>query len=1023
MSLYIFPDTTLLNSANTWTQGQSFIAASGPSIITIGNTGSSGTTCTITGKNFSSIPWLDINSGTNALSFVTVTTGGTAPQQFTFNSDGAFGIQDVNQTSTSWAVQLAANSSTTLTANRKLTFDVVDAARTVKLTGNLTIANNFTTAGNFPLTLTTTASTSVTLPTSGTLLTTSGSGSSLTFGTGTLSLAGNLTTSGAFATTLTVTAATNITLPTTGTLATLANTAQTFAGLTTFSKGVNHGNEHFPTYKINLDFGADVAGTWRRIVVASLANINFSTVGFRIRVVDPNANHATTTSVNADFETYMVACIRTESTTPDTPDNCVVRGPGDRIRAVKTAVGSYEIQIQNQFANTEYQIEIDCYANNGSHTITYESGSTVGSTGTAQYTATVGSSIFFTEKFTAKGSITADGGATFTAGQTVAFNNTAAAPFTVASTIQVTNLNASQLAGNSIGTSGATIPLCNTANTFSANNTFSGLNSTFGSNTGAATYGLGSGATLTATTKTINIGTSGVSGSITNINIGSATSDTTTDMYGILEVLAAQTGGVASNGLIKIHGKDFGTVPATITQGAFSLAPWLVINSGTDANSFVSIQSANSAYTWTFNNAGVFNVPGQIASSITGVAPFTVASNTVVANLNASLLSGNAVGTSGTVIPLLDGTNTFSGVTSFTNSIKMNSTTAVAGTYNTSAVQLQSNGSTGNTITGYTIGLWGAIAGGAAIEFVKGRNGTIGTTTGVTNVLVSGDTIAQVIASGFDATTVNNLLKESSAIRMTVSATPTVGFTPGKIAFWTSGTASASASRVEINHTGLLSAFNGVTVSGATTTLTTGTATVAPLTFASGTNLTTAAAGVLEYDGSFFYATKETTSGRGNISIQHTFRLAANGGAITTIANFYGANSAINLAASSVYDIEYHAYFTKTTAGTVTFTLTASSAPTLVFALLQGTPAGGVGAGTPQGLTASSQANVTTAFGATASLTNNTNHVYLIKGRIQTNAATNLRLNLTSNTGSATPLAGSYYVIRRVSASQGSFAA
>lgn len=56
-----------------------------------------------------------------------------------------------------------------LAADRTLTIDVNDAARTIDLGGNLTIANNFITSGNFSLTLTTTASTSVTLPTSGTL--------------------------------------------------------------------------------------------------------------------------------------------------------------------------------------------------------------------------------------------------------------------------------------------------------------------------------------------------------------------------------------------------------------------------------------------------------------------------------------------------------------------------------------------------------------------------------------------------------------------------------------------------------------------------------------------------------------------------------------------------------------------------------------------------------------------------------------------------------------------------------------
>lgn len=86
----------------------------------------------------------------------------------------------VRDTSAAFDVTLAATSSTVLTAGRTITFDVVNAARTVKLGGNLSLAGNLTTAnavtfaGNFTQTITATANTSVTLPVSGTLSTLDG---------------------------------------------------------------------------------------------------------------------------------------------------------------------------------------------------------------------------------------------------------------------------------------------------------------------------------------------------------------------------------------------------------------------------------------------------------------------------------------------------------------------------------------------------------------------------------------------------------------------------------------------------------------------------------------------------------------------------------------------------------------------------------------------------------------------------------------------------------------------------------
>jgi hypothetical protein len=78
----------------------------------------------------------------------------------------SLGIRD---TSAAYDVTLAAVSSTTLTASRTLTVDMVNGARTIKLAGNLDIAGSLTTSGAYAVTLTATGTTNVTLPTSGAL--------------------------------------------------------------------------------------------------------------------------------------------------------------------------------------------------------------------------------------------------------------------------------------------------------------------------------------------------------------------------------------------------------------------------------------------------------------------------------------------------------------------------------------------------------------------------------------------------------------------------------------------------------------------------------------------------------------------------------------------------------------------------------------------------------------------------------------------------------------------------------------
>jgi hypothetical protein len=78
----------------------------------------------------------------------------------------------VRDTSAAFDVTISATSSTALTAGRTLTLDLVNAARSLKLAGNIDIAANFSTSGANAVTLTSTGATNVTLPTTGTLATT-----------------------------------------------------------------------------------------------------------------------------------------------------------------------------------------------------------------------------------------------------------------------------------------------------------------------------------------------------------------------------------------------------------------------------------------------------------------------------------------------------------------------------------------------------------------------------------------------------------------------------------------------------------------------------------------------------------------------------------------------------------------------------------------------------------------------------------------------------------------------------------
>ena len=105
------------------------------------------------------------------------------------------------------------------------------------------------------------------------------------------------------------------------------------------------------------------------------------------------------------------------------------------------------------------------------------------------------------------------------------------AAFTLQDDIDPTKQARFQIAGFTAGAtrvftlpdvSGTLAVLSGVAQTFQNTTTFSATSVTVGNSAAASTLGLGTGATTSGVTKTVNIGTAGLSGSTTNVTIGSA---------------------------------------------------------------------------------------------------------------------------------------------------------------------------------------------------------------------------------------------------------------------------------------------------------------------------------------------------------------------------------------------------------------------------------------------------------------------------------------------------------------------
>jgi hypothetical protein len=187
----------------------------------------------------------------------------------------------------------------------------------------------------------------------------------------------------------------------------------------------------------------------------------------------------------------------------------------------------------------------------------------------------------------------------------------------------------------------------------------------------------------------------------------------------------------------------------------------------------------------------------------------------------------------------------------------------------------------------------------------------------------------------------------------------------------------------------------------------------------SGTILTTAEAGAIEYDGAVLQFTDDTAGGRGLVASEQRFKLDADGSTITTIANFFGSTSNIPLVANAYYEIEIELAFLKTTSGTVTWTLTNSAAPTSQDIDFETSPVTGIVAppGTATMLQGQFLKDATAAKAwTTGALTTAVDHFARIKIKLRNGTGTSLKIQATVSAGTITPRAGSRWICKRVPA-------
>jgi len=510
---------------------------------------------------------------------------------------------------------------------------------------------------------------------------------------------------------------------------------------------------------------------------------------------------------------------------------------------------------------------------------------------------------------------------------TLTANNTLTLPTSTGTLITTANVTQSIAGPTTFSTSTGALNFgtSQTTGTWTAGGTAQTGTMTLGQSTDTQTVNIATGVAATGKTKTINFGTAGASGSITNITYGSATAGSTTTHAWNANGNAVMSIDASSNYLVD-------TATGTIKIGGTAQTGAITLGQSTDT---------------------------QTVNIATGVA----------ATGKTKTINIGTAGSSGSVTNLIYGSATNGSNCSHRWYISSGAlATAASWEYNVYAARYE-----------FSIGDGAADSTALKIASADSYNYIRFTTSAGADVFAIQNNDYKLLFSG---------------------ASNSAGFLYDAFLYKTVLGPSASS---------------GGSSNSAYLLLSQGSTTNVPLQFETATALkTTAVAGGVEYDGTAFYGTTSTTTGRGFLPAPQYFRLSADGSATGNagFANFFGSSSGITLNASGFYEVEYTIYFLKTTAATVQFRLSFSSGPTNCNAFYMGTGVGGgATVGTGQTAAVYLQTGTTATLPLTGSLTTGVNHVYVVKSIIQANASTTLDLQIQATSGTVTPRTGSYYKV------------